>query len=477
MEFNSKQEDIYEKLVGKSKYGKEVQVKYELTRPRKKQKKKNDTTRFEIVQQLNRQEGTAPVSEEVYSVPPDEDDLEDDDFNDSIDDDSVEVPPPPPRSDSLIPSETSSLSSNELAAPINETYQEVSDNVQNVSNLYQEVTNSQSNSAQSDKDENIYAPRNWRQQNYESWTPFFKSSAMDDPPPPTKAPPKPPVIKVPSNAAPLESVQKEKSRRERGYETWTPLASSDPPPPTQHPPKPPGQSSPQPKKHQSTSSDSTPRPTESIHPPSQIVHGAPLIPAPATQPAVQSTQQPPIYSQSTKRQFLATPKQITGLKKMGQPTPFLSAQSQEEPRKPSRPAPKPPVSKPQVITATSNAQVTEGDIRLSPIKDSLPSPPPSPVPKPEPTMELEEHDPDRLYEPCNWRRQLKDACAEEMYGVTGDMTDILPPPPEPEPLGGSVAFARAPLRKSKSILKKPADGGEKKKKVRMLFPSDTVTPI
>ena len=111
----------------------------------------------------------------------------------------------------------------------------------------------------------------------------------------------------------------------------------------------------------------------------------------------------------------------------------------------------------------------EGDIRLSPIKDSLPSPGTGN------TMELE--DTDRLYEPCNWRRQLKDACSEEVYGVTGDMTDILPPPPEPEPLGGSLAFARAPLRKSKSILKKPADSGEKKKKVRMLFPSDTVTPI
>ena len=484
MEFNSKQEDIYEKLVGKSKYGKEVQVKYELTRPRKKQKKKNDTTRFEIVQQLNRQEANTPVSEEMYSVPPDEDDLEDDEdfINDSIDDESVEAPPPPPRSDSLLPSETSSLSSNELAAPINETYQEVSDNVHNVSNLYQEVTTTQTNTTHmdtNDKDENIYAPRNWRQQNYESWTPFFKSAPLDDPPPPTIAPPKPPVIKVPSNTTPLDNVQKDKSRRERGYETWTPLANADPPPPTQQPPKPPGHSSPKPIKQQITSSNSSPQPvrslaqaTTSIQPTSQIVHGTPLIPAPATQPAVQNSQQPPIYSQSTKRQFLSTPKQITGLKKMGQPTPFLAAQSQDEPRKPSRPAPKPPVSKPQVITETKSPD-EEGDIRLSPIKDSLPSPGTGTGI----TMELEDKDTDRLYEPCNWRRQLKDACSEEVYGVTGDMTDILPPPPEPEPLGGSLAFARAPLRKSKSILKKPADGGEKKKKVRMLFPSDTVTPI
>ena len=483
MEFNAKQEDIYDKLVGKSKYGKEVQVKYELTRPRKKQKKKNDTTRFEIVQQLNRQEGNTPVSEEVYSVPPDEDDLEDDDelINDSIDDESLEAPPPPPRSDSLLPSETSSLSSCELAAPVNETYQEVSDNVQNVSNLYQEVTNTQTNTPQSDtndKDENIYAPRNWRQQNYESWTPFFKGTATDDPPAPTQAPPKPPMIKVPPKTVPLENVQKDKSRRERGYETWTPLASNDPPPPTQQPPNPPCQSSPRPIKHQNISSNSSPQPvrnlvqaTTSIEGTTHIVQGVPLIPA--TQHGVQNTPQPPIYSQSTKRQFLATPKQITGLKKVGQPTALLSGQSQQEPRRPTRPAPKPPVSKPQVATETSKSPEEEGDIRLSPIKDSLPSTSPlSGV-----TMELEEQDPDRLYEPCNWRRQLKDASEEEMYGVTGDMTDILPPPPEPEPLGGSLAFARAPLRKSKSILKKPADGGDKKKKVRMLFPSDTVTPI
>ena len=472
MEFNSKQEDIYEKLVGKSKYGKEVQVKYELTRPRKKQKKKSDTTRFEIVQQLNKQEAHKPASEEVYSVPPDDDHLEDDEdfINDSIDDESVEAPPPPPRSDSLLPSETGSLSSNDL-------YQEVSDNVQNASNLYQEVTSTQSNTSQldtNDKDESIYAPRNWRQQNYESWTPFFKSAPIDDPPPPTKAPPKPPVIKVSSNTAPSENVQKDKSRRERGYETWTPLASGEPPPPTQQPPKPPGHSSPKTLKHQITSSNSSPQPVRSlaqatsIQATSQIVHGAALIPA--TQPAVQNSQQPPIYSQSTKRQFLSTPKQITGLKKMGQPTPFLAAQSQDEPRKPSRPAPKPPVAKPHVITETKYPD-EDCDIRLSPIQDSLPSP------GPRITMELEDQDTDRLYEPRNWRRQLKDSYAEEVYGVTGDMTDILPPPPEPEPLGGSLAFARAPLRKSKSILKKPADGGEKKKKVRMLFPSDTVTPI
>ena len=109
------------------------------------------------------------------------------------------------------------------------------------------------------------------------------------------------------------------------------------------------------------------------------------------------------------------------------------------------------------MTQQNGPDNVTGDIRLSPIKDSLPEP-----------------DSDRLYEPCNWRRQIKDDLDEEMYGA---MEDILPPPPEPEPLGGSLAFARAPLRKSKSILKKPADGGEKKKKVRMLFPSDTVTPI
>ena len=396
MEFNSNQEDIYDKLVGnsKGKYGKDVQVKYELTRPRKKQKKKSDTARFEIVKQLNK-EAQTPASEEVYSVPPDEEDLEDDgDFiNDSIDtDESVEAPPPPPRSDSLLPSETSSLSSNELSAPINETYQLVSDDIQNTSNLYQEVTNITNVSQEGTNDqEGIYAPRNWRQQNYESWTPFFNPASKTDPPPPTKAPPIPPVIQAPS-----ENVQKEKSRRERGYETWTPLASSDPPPPSHQPPKPPGHASPKPYKQQMSASKSSPRPGGGMEqPPSQpqahVDNGDPRM----------SASQPPIYSQSTKRQFLATPKQITGIKKTGQPTAFIFAQGQEEPRRPSRPAPKPPTSKPVAVASKAGEEEEEeGHIRLSPIKDSLPSASLG--------LSLEEDmDQDRLYEPCNWRRQLK----------------------------------------------------------------------
>ena len=71
---------------------------------------------------------------------------------------------------------------------------------------------------------------------------------------------------------------------------------------------------------------------------------------------------------------------------------------------------------------------------------------------------------------------MKEEDDEEMYSGGGD---LLPPAPTPEPLGGSITFARgAPGRKSKGILKTTtAAPEEKKKRVRMLFPVDTVTPI
>ena len=496
MEFSTNQEDIYEKLVNpKSKYGKAVQVKYELTRPRKKQKKKNE--KFEIVppEQAAAPHGPADTEaeqqqeeeEDVYCVPPDE---EEDSSGEEmeLEDESAEPPPPPPRSDSLLPEP-------ETAAPT------PTPSITSAAT----VTSGDTDSVSGDS---LYAPCNWRQQNYESWTPNFVPKVRDNLPPPTQPPPKPPSQSSPkppsktsksvpaAAAAQLDCQQRDDNvaRREASYETWTPALPpppADPRPPTQQPPQPP----------------------------------------PAVQPSQSS--QPPVYAVS-KKQFLSTPKQITGLRKVGQPTPFTACKGQEpELRKPTRPAPAPPTQPPPPGPAPAVAQVppalapavgqvppgpapaaaevppdtaqvaahalavalgpapplaqvlaqvqpppTDTEIRLSPIKDSLPSMAPSLVPTLAPTMgpASESGDPERLYEPCNWRRQMKDEC-EELYGAMGEV--MLPPPPSPPPLGGSVSFARAPLRKSKSILKekKTVEGEEKKKKVRMLFPEDTVTPI
>ena len=65
---------------------------------------------------------------------------------------------------------------------------------------------------------------------------------------------------------------------------------------------------------------------------------------------------------------------------------------------------------------------------------------------------------------------------EELYNEAQE--DLMPPAPDLKPLGGSVAFARGGVvRKSKSILKKEGVTEEKKKRVRMLFPEDTMTPL
>lgn len=434
MEFSTNQEDIYNKLVNtatSSKYGKAVQVKYELTRPRKKQKKKNEPA-IEIVTEEN----VPPVDEEMYSVPPDE-------AMESSDDDGepFEAPLPPPRSDSLLPEPN-----NTVPADIKNS----DDNTELTSN---NIDNDESNQ---ENMENVYAPCNWRQQNYESWTPFFKptSTSKDnqDPPPPSQPPPNPPNVesKEPNKSIPIYAKSsKTSSKKSKDYEEWKPL-NKDPPPPSQPPPQ----------------------------LPKQVTEVPPqLVQQPVQQPPAPVVMKPVL----TQKKFIDTPKQITGLKKVGQPTPFLVAGG-ENLLKPSRPAPKPPSLKPSSSAAPPTSQPepsiqhpaesvhqplqqqhlqpvhSDNDIRLSPIKDSLP-----------------ETDSDRLYEPCNWRRQIKDDLDEEMYGA---MEDIMPRPRSPSPLGGSVAFARAPLRKSKSILKeKKLEGEEKKKKVRMLFPEDTVTPI
>ena len=64
---------------------------------------------------------------------------------------------------------------------------------------------------------------------------------------------------------------------------------------------------------------------------------------------------------------------------------------------------------------------------------------------------------------------------EEIYSAE---SDLLPKAPLPPPIIESSPFSRGPLLKSKSILKvKNSSPEEKKKRVRMLFPEDTVTPI
>ena len=78
------------------------------------------------------------------------------------------------------------------------------------------------------------------------------------------------------------------------------------------------------------------------------------------------------------------------------------------------------------------------------------------------------------YEPWNWRRRMKEAAGE----IYGPGLDLLPPAPPPPPIEEKSSFVRDNLRKSKSILKdKNPNVEEKKKRVRMLFPEDTVTPI
>ena len=64
---------------------------------------------------------------------------------------------------------------------------------------------------------------------------------------------------------------------------------------------------------------------------------------------------------------------------------------------------------------------------------------------------------------------------EEIYSAE---SDLLPPAPSPPTIHESSPLSRGPLQNSKSILKeKNSSPEEKKKRVRMLFPKNTVTPI
>ena len=364
MEFSSNQEDIYNKLVN-TKYGKEVQVKYELTRPRKKQKKKNDA-RLEIVNEQLRADDVKVEEDIIYDAAMDGDTSDEDDLQ------GQEPPPPPPRVDSLQPPSMPAPSPAPTSAPAPHS------------------TNGET------EEENLYEPRHWRQQIYESWTPGYVF-----PPPPSQPPPKPPVSKAPD--------KKEAARREENYEVWTPTLRQEPSPPREAPPQRPG------------------GPTEPTESKKEI-------------------KKSPLFSD---------PKQLKGLKGVGRPAPTPASPAVL--LKPVRTAPPPPVA------PVAPVETEKEEIRLSPMKDSLPD-------------TESQAGTDRLYEPCNWRRVVKTECEEEVYGA---MEDILPPPPSPQSLGGSLTFARAPLRKSKSILKEKKSGEEKKaeKRVRMLFPEDTVTPI
>jgi len=97
------------------------------------------------------------------------------------------------------------------------------------------------------------------------------------------------------------------------------------------------------------------------------------------------------------------------------------------------------------------------------------------------------------YEPWHWRRKLKEEEGEEEVYSGG----LLPPAPAPVPLGGSIQLpthpddvqvAKVPVlepveigrfgdARARSILKSGPKPEEKKKKVRMLFPIDSMTNV
>merc|ERR1719266_3059971 len=111
---------------------------------------------------------------------------------------SQEPPPPPPRVDSLQPSSTPAPHS----------------------------TNGEG------EEENLYEPRHWRQQIYESWTPGYVF-----PPAPSQPPPKPPVSHAPDKKeAPSQPASQPASqpgvreRRQENYEVWTPTLRKEPSP-------------------------------------------------------------------------------------------------------------------------------------------------------------------------------------------------------------------------------------------------------
>jgi len=395
MQFSKDEEELYNSLVNSKK--KAVQVKYELTRPRKKQNKKGDEKKATVLSEYSTVKDHQEDSEHVYSKiapkPPTRWDSlsvkrssnsykENDNFVAPLIKDNqseINLPLPtrsPPKPPMYFGSTLEEISSNPTTPHIKQQSEEI----------YCVETNESSS---------IYAPWNWRQQDYESWTPSYKQTHDI----PIKPPPKPPNVNDKVLAEDVNHVkqlsethkekQPETSRnyepwnwRQQNYESWTPQFQ---------------------KQESGTQS------------PSHINNN---------------------------------------LKELGNKFDNLKI--------PTRRAPAPPaksISPPDDGSSVSSQISHDQIMKTTPMIQSE-------------NIVKDKKSPNKDYEPWNWRRKLKEE-GEELY-TPGK--ELLPPPPSP-PLA-EESFSRGPLRKSKSILKeKKVDPGEKKKRVRMLFPEDTVSPI
>ena len=388
MQFTKQEEDIYNSLVN-IKDKKATQVKYELTRPRKKQNK--------------RREDKEPSLNTVYSAVIDQQ-------PESVY--STTAPPPPPRNDSL--TKEPSCCSISAPCPVPPSHQHIKPE----------------DKIPATKISNTYQPWAWRQQQYETWTPLFKHQQdVDALPMPTRPPPKPPIL---SNHPPTPK---------------PPIHSNHPPPP-QPPPCPKSiEQAPTEKASNAETLDScsnyepwnwrqqnydswTPHFNHS-HPPTADLNQN-------ISDLRQSLNKNKISPQMAQKHDMRIP--TIPLSK-----PFISGKLKSNCEEKSLP------SSPKVTlnSNTHNSSIRQGSAHLS-------------------------ADVNRTYEPWNWRRKMKEE-GEEIYSAE---SDLLPPAPSPPPIEKSSPFSRGHLQKSKSILKeKKSSPEDKKKRVRMLFPEDTVTPI
>merc|ERR1719233_729520 len=238
------EEELYNSLVN-SKKKKTVQVKYELTRPRKNQNKRGEEKKATVLSDYSTVRDHQKDSDHVYSRI---------------------APRPPTRWDSL-PVKRSSNNDKKVdisAAPLSNnnhpeidlplpsrsppkppmyfgsTLEEISSKPM-PSNIKQQPK--EISCAETHESSNIYAPWNWRQQNYETWTPSYKQSHDISIPLPTKPPPKPPNVnshdkiladnvthvKEPSEIHEQKQPEPETNRnyepwnwRQQNYESWTP---------------------------------------------------------------------------------------------------------------------------------------------------------------------------------------------------------------------------------------------------------------
>jgi len=271
-----------------------------------------------------------------------------------------------------------------------------------------------------------YEPWSWRQQNYESWTPLFKATSnnpvvvtTDVGPPPSIPPPRPPT-QVPATSAPCASVPSLTPPCHVTPAAFTPAPSS---------------AKTQPPSQSSTLSSSTPfqQPSLPLPPPSlpgqksSVLTTTPtLIPL---NPGVQQNVNPPALVQNPNNNLQQT---------SSSPTPSSTPSS-------------------TALASSSSSSMQQPN-----------------------------------YEPWNWRRMLKEEEGEEEVYSGG----LLPPAPAPVPLGGSIQLlthpddvqvAKVPVlepveigkfgdARARSILKSGSPK-EKKKKVRMLFPIDSMTNV